>query len=139
LFAAHILLYQQQCDGVDVSLRQWICFGFIVAWGARLSYNFWRKGGYKAGGEDYRWAYIRKHYPRLLVEFLNLFFTAYYQVFLIYLFTASIKYAYTPEINFTDYICIAAWILLFVGEVVADEQQWNFQTKKHQLLKTKKI
>lgn len=67
----------------------------VSLWGFRLTYNFWRKGGYKAGGEDYRWAYIRKKYPRILVEFLNLFFTAYYQVYLIYLFSVPIKYAYT--------------------------------------------
>jgi steroid 5-alpha reductase family enzyme len=41
--------------------------GLTTLWGLRLTYNFWRKGGYKKGGEDYRWAYIRKNYPRFLV------------------------------------------------------------------------
>ena len=32
----------------------------VVAWGVRLTYNFARKGGYKKGGEDYRWAHVRE-------------------------------------------------------------------------------
>lgn len=50
LFQAHILLYQQQCDNIPVSLRQWIMFGLTLLWGLRLTYNFWRKGGYRKGG-----------------------------------------------------------------------------------------
>jgi len=84
-------------------------------WGLRLTYNFWRKGGYKKGGEDYRWAYIRKNYPRILVEFLNFAFTAFYQVFLIYWFSAPIKYAYAGELTITDFGCIALWFLVWIG------------------------
>ncbi len=32
----------------------------VVAWGVRLTYNFARKGGFAKGGEDYRWAHVRK-------------------------------------------------------------------------------
>lgn len=27
---------------------------FVTLWGIRLTYNFWRKGGYQKGSEDYR-------------------------------------------------------------------------------------
>lgn len=27
----------------------------------RLSFNYWRKGGYSVGSEDYRWEILRKH------------------------------------------------------------------------------
>ncbi len=30
----------------------------VVLWGARLTFNFARKGGYRKGGEDYRWAHV---------------------------------------------------------------------------------
>src|SRR5690348_6478739 len=30
-----------------------------TAWGVRLTYNFARKGGYRKGGEDYRWEEMR--------------------------------------------------------------------------------
>lgn len=32
---------------------------FSTMWGARLTYNFWRKGGYQIGNEDYRWEIIK--------------------------------------------------------------------------------
>ena len=36
-----------------------LMFGLAVLWGARLTFNFARKGGYARGGEDYRWAIPR--------------------------------------------------------------------------------
>jgi len=32
----------------------------ISLWGVRLTHNFARKGGYKRGEEDYRWAVLRE-------------------------------------------------------------------------------
>ena len=32
----------------------------VVLWGARLTYNFARKGGFSKGGEDYRWAHAAR-------------------------------------------------------------------------------
>lgn len=29
---------------------------------------------------------------------------------------------------------LGVWFLLWIGEVVADQQQWNFQTKKYKLI-----
>ena len=46
----------------------------VVAWGIRLTYNFARKGGYRPGGEDYRWAYVRKKYGPVGFQVLNLTF-----------------------------------------------------------------
>ena len=31
----------------------------VLLWGARLTFNLARKGGYRPGGEDYRWAVVR--------------------------------------------------------------------------------
>lgn len=66
-FAGHLIYYQVHCDQKPLVLRQYIMFAFICLWGLRLTYNFWRKGGYTSVGEDYRWAYIRKNYPKMLV------------------------------------------------------------------------
>jgi steroid 5-alpha reductase family enzyme len=68
------------------------------------------------------------------VELLNFVFTSYYQPFLIYLFASPIKYAYQGELNTFDYALVALWVALWLGEVVADEQQWAFQTKKYEYL-----
>jgi len=31
----------------------------VTVWGARLTFNFARRGGYAPAGEDYRWGFIR--------------------------------------------------------------------------------
>lgn len=33
---------------------------FAVTWSVRLTYNYWRRGGYSIGSEDYRWEHIKK-------------------------------------------------------------------------------
>jgi steroid 5-alpha reductase family enzyme len=32
---------------------------FGMVWSARLTFNYWRKGGYNIGSEDYRWPIIK--------------------------------------------------------------------------------
>jgi steroid 5-alpha reductase family enzyme len=34
----------------------------ITIWGTRLSYNFYRKGGYSMDAEDYRWKIVKKKF-----------------------------------------------------------------------------
>lgn len=114
-FAAHLLYYQVHCDHVALSLRQLIMFAFIFLWGARLTYNFFRKGGYTSAGEDYRWAYIRKNYPKILVQLLNFFFTSYYQLYLIYWFSAPIYESSNPHFTLYDILLSLLWLLLFLG------------------------
>ena len=48
-------------------------------WGARLTYNFARKGGYRAGSEDYRWPILRARLHPALFALFNLTFIASYQ------------------------------------------------------------
>lgn len=95
-FAVYLLYFQVHCDNVPISIRQYVMFAFILAWGLRLTYNFYRKGGYTGSGEDYRWQYIRKNFPRVMVELLNFFFTSYYQLYLIYWFASPIYYSSNP-------------------------------------------
>lgn len=51
-------------------------------------------------------------------------------------FSSPVMNAHQGELNFNDYAITLLWILCFLGEVVADQQQWNFQTEKYSLLKT---
>lgn len=55
--------------------------------GARLTFNFWRKGGYARGGEDYRWAILRQRMPAWAWQAFNIGFVAGYQNLLILGFT----------------------------------------------------
>lgn len=48
-------------------------------WSLRLSYNYWRKGGYNIGSEDYRWPLIKKHIGGLAFTILNCTFISFGQ------------------------------------------------------------
>ena len=71
-------------------------------WGIKHTFNFARKGGFKSGGEDYRWSYIRQNYHWILVELLNFFFIAYYQLILIQWFASPIYAAHQKPFNWID-------------------------------------
>ena len=47
---------------------------FSVVWTARLTYNYWRKGGYQVGSEDYRWQIIKKYIGQTGLFVLNVLF-----------------------------------------------------------------
>ena len=105
----------------------------VTLWGLRLTFGFARKGGFAKGGEDYRWAEIRKKIGAAAFQVLNLVFTAAGQMLIVWLFTAPVHQAWqwreTPLV-FLDGIAAAVFLVLFIGEWVADEQMWRFQQKK---------
>lgn len=122
-----------------------IMFVLVSAWAARLTFNFWRKGGYHwipwRGEEDYRWSVLRQD-PILKGKtrwtLFHFFFICGYQNALILLFTLPSIVAWqgagTP-LNVFDYLAAGALILFLAVETIADEQQWRFQTEKHRRLR----
>lgn len=48
----------------------------VVLWSVRLTFNFVRKGGYRKGGEDYRWDVVRKQMGPVGFQLLNIVFIA---------------------------------------------------------------
>lgn len=112
----------------------------ISIWGARLTYNFSRRGAYTwkfwDGEEDYRWAILRKEphlNTRLKWGLFNLFFISLYQNALILLFTlpAVMAAGSGKSISFIDIILAIVSIGFVVMEFIADQQQWNFQQEKY--------
>ena len=104
-------------------------------WGVRLSFNFYRRGGYRLEGEDYRWQYVRKCFttPGTLQAF-NLVFIVIYQNLLLLLLVAPVYLiAVSGDLDFvyTDFLLVLAFLQLVFIETIADQQQWNFQNKKH--------
>lgn len=108
-------------------------------WGARLTFNFARKGAYKLkfweGEEDYRWPVLRakkEFQPRWKWVLFDLFFISIYQNALVLMttFPALVSMNAPGELTWVD--CLAAVLMLgfIIYETVADEQQWKFQTKK---------
>ncbi|HEY2517795.1 MAG TPA: DUF1295 domain-containing protein [Polyangiaceae bacterium] len=103
-------------------------------WGARLTYNFARKGGYRAGSEDYRWPVLRKRLGPALFAVFNATFIAAYQNLLLFLIAlpawAAFEQRGTP-FGPLDAVATAGFLLFLTGETLADEQQWRFQANKH--------
>ncbi|MBD8023424.1 DUF1295 domain-containing protein [Microbacterium gallinarum] len=103
----------------------------VTAWGARLTFNFARKGGY-AGMEDYRWAILRGRMKPWQFQVFNLLFIVLYQNALLVLITLPAYVAYQHPLPFTgwDAAFAALFAAFLVGEFVADQQQWNFHRAK---------
>ncbi len=104
----------------------------IAIWGARLTFNFARKGGY-SGVEDYRWAVLRNRMPRWQFQIFNVFFIVLYQNFILVAIVLPLWTAYQHRSNAfgpVDVILAALFLACTAGETVADQQQWDFQTSK---------
>ena len=105
----------------------------VTIWGARLTFNFARKGGY-TGVEDYRWAVLRARMTGWQFQLFNLFFIVIYQMALILLMTLGAWTAYEHQgtpFGLLDVLLTIAFIGCLVGETVADQQQWVFHRAKH--------
>jgi steroid 5-alpha reductase family enzyme len=113
----------------------------VSIWGARLTFNFGRRGGYSwipwQGEEDYRWAVLRQQpmfQSRLAWSAFNLFFISLYQQGLILLFTLPTIVSWQgadKPLGTLDYLAAALMLGFIVTETVADQQQYNFQQEKY--------
>ena len=106
----------------------------VTLWGARLTFNFARKGGYAKGGEDYRWAELRKKMSPALFQVFNFGFIALYQNVLLLLIALpaaiALERTETP-FGVLDVIATVLFLAFLAGETIADEQQWRFHQDKH--------
>ena len=135
--------------------RTFIMALLATSWGARLSYNFYRRGGYTfpyiwRGDEDYRWpalrsgnlpyfGFLRRRIPWIV---FNLIFISLYQNILLLLIVSPSLVVWsaatycpdtTPpfDVNGWDGVAIFLFVLFLCIETIADNQQWKFQTEKY--------
>ena len=117
----------------------------VALWGIRLTYNFSRHGAYTikfwGGKEDYRWQILRdkkEFQPKWKWTLFNLFFISGYQNILILLFTLPILVALqfndTP-LGIMDAVAALLMLFFIILETIADNQHWNYQSKKHEKIK----
>jgi len=133
--------YAYHAGGTAAETRLTCMAVVVFCWGARLSYNFARKGGY-SGEEDYRWAILRKNKllsNPIIWQLFNVSFIAYYQHLLLLLISLPAAVAYRSKEAFNarglDGVALGCWTVAFLIEVIADEQQWRFQRSKRGLAK----
>ena len=110
-----------------------IMTGLATLWGARLTFNFARKGGYAPGGEDYRWPVLRARMSPALFQLFNVVFIAGIQNVILLLIVlpawAASQRPGTP-LGPLDAIATVLFLVLLAGETIADQQQWRFQQAK---------
>jgi steroid 5-alpha reductase family enzyme len=105
----------------------------VTLWGIRLTFNFARKGGYRPGGEDYRWSELRRRMSPATFQLFNVFFISIYQNALILLFCLPAYTVYTSTggpVGAWDLALAVLFVGLLVGETIADQQQWSFHRWK---------
>lgn len=141
LYAWHFTLRSAALWNVDINPRTIIASSFITAWGLRLTYNFYRKGGYRWMDQDYRWPYIREKMNVVMMTLLNVTFISFAQNILLVVLVAPVYicacYPGTP-LNAIDIIATIVVVVSLSLEIIADQQQWQFQSAKHRLIASKK-
>jgi steroid 5-alpha reductase family enzyme len=122
------------------SPRLMVMASIITIWGLRLTYNFYRKGGYSIipwkGEEDYRWKIMRETSilkGRFRFGIFNLLFISLFQNIVIFLFCSPILLAALhPEKQLTivDFIAGILMGTFITTESIADNQLFKFHQEK---------
>ncbi|ETV94418.1 hypothetical protein H310_12046 [Aphanomyces invadans] len=136
--------------GLAADLRLVVVVLLITHWGGRLTFNFYRRGGYKWTAEDYRWEHVRTGFTNpILWHVFSLVFIAFYQHILLFLITCPLQVMFNVWENKYKSDILDNWTLwdlgltlLFAGllilETIADQQQYNYQEAKWGMIKRTK-
>lgn len=109
----------------------------VTAWACRLTWNFWRKGGY-SGGEDYRWVEVQSWMTKGQFEVFNFLFICGAQMMvLLGICTPAAASLHAAKdgsdhpLNAIDLAAACAFSAHLMWETIADNQMFDFQTKKY--------
>ncbi|KAI1301150.1 hypothetical protein EDD11_005774 [Mortierella claussenii] len=144
-YSVRDMLYWPKNQEFHYLPRVYIATFLITLWGIRLTYNFYRKGGYAFDSEDYRWPWLGTKIPSGIWFFFNIFFICLYQNLLLVALTAPVYTAWRAafvERTPLNWIDAVATLLLIGGltlETVADQQQWQFQEAKRKAIAEKQV
>jgi steroid 5-alpha reductase family enzyme len=128
------------------SPRLLLMASLVTLWGARLTWNFSRHGGYRLkfwrGHEDYRWQVLRERpefsSPRRWMLFNFGFISGYQNALILYMTLPGIvalQYNETP-LGWLDAFAAGAMLVMIGFETIADNQQWRYQTAKYEAIRT---
>ncbi|KAF2176452.1 DUF1295-domain-containing protein [Zopfia rhizophila CBS 207.26] len=115
-----------------------------ILWGARLTFNYWRKGGYSIGSEDYRWEYLKKYLGPVWMFVFDVGFISLGQILLLFAITTP-TYILLLAARLTgngmstfDNLFSRLIFSFIILEFFADQQQWNYHKAKAQYQSTAK-
>lgn len=120
-----------------------------TVWSSRLTYNYWRRGGYQIGSEDYRWAIIKDYIGPTVMFLFNISFISVIQSVLlcaittptyILLLTSQLPFTHNQSsVDIGDIAFTTLIISLIIITATADQQQWNFQNARNSYRETAKV
>jgi len=118
-----------------------VLFAVSAIWSSRLTFNYWRKGGYSKGSEDYRWEVLKDDLGPYLFFVFNVFFISLAQSYL--LFTVALPtYAIllttrvSGGLSAMDVVYSLTILSLVTIAAIADQQQWDYHSAKNEYKKT---
>jgi steroid 5-alpha reductase family enzyme len=123
VFAGYARLHSARLDVMAI---------VVTIWGARLTFNLARKGGY-SGLEDYRWPILRARMSAWQFQLFNFFFIVLYQNLILVIISLPAFTAYEHRgtaFGLVDVLLTITFLAFTLGETIADNQQWAFQTLK---------
>ncbi|PHH89099.1 hypothetical protein CDD83_6642 [Cordyceps sp. RAO-2017] len=118
---------------------------FSTIWSCRLTFNYWRKGGYQRGSEDYRWQIVKSKVPGPVFFLFNVTFISFIQSVLLFSFSCAPAYVillstrFDPQVTAADVAYFTVQMLLVLSEWFSDGQQWTYQTAKHRYQKDARL
>lgn len=147
-YAVSIAFYSVKTFGAELHPRMALIAALVWIWGSRLTYNFYRKGGYALTGEDYRWKIIQEGANPILFQIFNVVFIAFIQNVLLASIVSPVYVAWaasydarnkmTISLNEVDILAGILALTCLIIETIADQQQWNFQTAKYAAIKARR-
>ena len=139
LYAWQFALGELACQSGGGYPRAAVAACIITVWGIRLSYNFYRKGGYAWDGEDYRWEVLRQSMSPARYHLFHIFFIAIAQNLLLTAITLPLSVVWhttcraqtAVRFNGFDALAIIGCVFCLIIEAVADQEQFDFHVRKH--------
>jgi hypothetical protein len=101
-----------------------------TVWTVRLTFNYWRRGGYSIGSEDYRWEIVKAKIGTPAMTLLNITFISFIQSVLLFLLASPVYVQLlvsrvSSELSLPDIIFASIILSLVLIEFTADSQQWG--------------
>ncbi|KAI9715324.1 MAG: hypothetical protein M1828_000889 [Chrysothrix sp. TS-e1954] len=143
LYNAHYVTWSH-LNGLPTA-RLDLLMAVSVFWSVRLTFNYWRKGGYQIGSEDYRWEVLKQYIPPFLFFLFDVVFISILQNLLLFTITTPtyillLTSQTTPNTLATSDMAFAVLIVsLVITSAIADQQQWNYYTARTTYRSTAKV
>ena len=147
IYNIHYAVYAHMA-GLDTTRIGGVALASSI-WSARLTYNYFRRGGYSIGSEDYRWALVKDYVGPAAMFVMNIIFISLAQSLLLcavtmpsYVILLSerlVNVRALPAWTIGDTIAFVSMLGLVALTAVGDQQQWTFQNAKQEYRATGKV